>query len=143
MTDNNIPCGVCEYDPTLKILGSWLLELPMAALSRNALKSNVPGRYGHKYRKYRDDAMEFIEANSKHIPKANGAKRRVFFTRYYASPARSFDKDNRAACFKPLQDCLTKLGLIVDDRDKYLQAHYRQVKADSNYMTIEIEDIAW
>lgn len=141
-SDNNIPCGACSYDPTLQILGSWSLELPFEAVSSNALKGNGPGASGHKYRAVRDRFEAFIKANCAHIPAAV-TRRRVFFTRYYAKPKRSFDRDNLVAGFKPIRDCLTRQGLLVDDSEKYLESHYKQVRSDTNYVTIDIEDIAW
>jgi hypothetical protein len=142
MSDTNVPCKVCSYDPTLKILGSWLIELPFEAKSSNALKGNGRGRSGFMYRKLRDDYHAYLKPNVQHIPTATH-KRRVFFTRHYCPPAKRFDTDNLAHGFKCLRDCLTMLNLIKDDNEKWLESHYSQVKGAHNYMTITIEDVSW
>jgi hypothetical protein len=128
------------YDPTLKITGSWLLQLPLAAVSANELKGNGKGRSGWKYRLIRDQFYESIRANCKHIPEAT-ERRRVFFCRHYTG--RPYDRDNLAAGMKPVRDCLTLLKLIKNDNDKWLEAHYSQLPADDNFVSIVIEELIW
>lgn len=137
---SNTPCKQCSYDPTLQITGSWLLEIPAPAVSANELKGNGKGRSGWKYRQIRDQFYEMVRARCKHIPVAT-EKRRVFFCRHYTG--RAYDRDNLVAGMKPLRDCLTTLNLIKDDNNKWLEAHYSQLPADDNYVTIVVEDILW
>jgi hypothetical protein len=139
----NIPCESCGYDPTLKIFGSWLLELPFEALSGNFLKSNVRGYVGAPYRRYRDKCLAHLQPLVKNIPPAT-QRRRVTFIRHFASPKRRFDSgDNLAQGFKGVRDTLKTLKMLVDDNDRYLEPHYRQIKTDLNYMTIILEDVCW
>lgn len=138
----NCPCAWCDFDPTLQITGSWLITVPKPALSSNQLKSNLPGKAGFVYRKYRNDFKAAIEPQIGNIPAATG-RRRVFFTREFAAPAREFDRDNMVAGMKPVRDCLTELGLLVDDKNQWLQAHYRQQRTGMTQVVIVIEDILW
>lgn len=138
----NIPCIICGYDPNLEILNAWRLILPFEAVSQNALKSNMRGRAGFKYRNVRDRYIDYIAVHYRDIPRAT-TKRRVFFTRYFAKPKRSFDRDNLIAGMKPLRDSLTHVGLLVDDDEKHLESHYLQKCSDVNQIVIEIEDIKW
>lgn len=138
----NAPCKFCDYDPTLRITGSWLIELPTAAVSANQLQGNGKGRSGWRYRRIRDQFYEHIRARCIHIPTAT-EKRRAFFTRNYAGRSRPFDRDNLIAGFKPLRDCLTELGLLVDDNATWLEAHYAQKASDVNSISIVIETLLW
>ena len=139
---DNIPCQVCAFDPTLKITGSWVLTISAKSPSANTLKGNGKGRSGWKYRLVRDNFLALVAAQSKNVPVAT-EKRRVFFSREYAGKCRRFDRDNLVAGMKPLRDCLTELKLIVDDADKWLEAHYEQRQGDVNQIIITIEDILW
>lgn len=133
---------MCGWNDSLQITGSWCLELPVAAVSSNQLAGNGYKSSGWKYRRYRDSVYELIKARSMNIPEAT-EKRRAIFTRYYTGRAREFDLDNLVAGFKPTRDCLTKLKLIVDDAPKWLEAHYRQIRSDSNTITIDLETVLW
>lgn len=142
MTSENIPCGACSYNPNLVILSSWSLELPFEAVSANQLKSNRPGQSGFKYRKLRNDIEKYLKQQYPSVLPAVD-RRRAFFTRHFAKPKRSFDRDNLIAGFKPIRDCLTLLGWLVDDSEKYLESHYKQIRGEQNFITIDLEDIAW
>jgi len=142
---SNIPCGKCKYDPTLAILGSWMLELPMEAKSKNDLKDN--SRFGHggrKYRAFRDKCERLMLPLVRSIPTCGDTeKRRVFFTRLYCGRSRDYDDDNLIAGFKPVRDCLKTLNMIHDDSPRWLEAHYDQKKAEYAGMVITIESVAW
>lgn len=138
----NIPCGACSYDPTLPITGSWILELPVVAVSANYLKGNVIGRAHWNYKRIRGGYMEALLAQCRNIPEAT-EKRRVFFIRNMAGKTRPYDTDNLSGGMKPLRDCLTKLKLIKNDNASWLEAHYFQRRAEVNSVTINIETCIW
>lgn len=138
-------CSLCQYDPDLPVLSCSALELQLPALSQNQLKGNGTGRGGWLYRRYRDEFLCHLmtELMTSDITQAT-AKRRVFFERFYSNRCRPFDRDNLVAGMKPLRDCLTIFGLIVDDTDQWLEAHYIQSPTSgNNYITVIIEDIQW
>ncbi len=138
----NVPCIQCDYNPLLKITGSWLIELPTAAVSVNQIKGNGKGRSGWAYRRVRDTYLEMLRARIRGIPVAT-EKRRVFFTRYYAGKAKRYDRDNLIAGMKPLRDCLTELLVIKDDSERWLEAHYQQKPYHVNQISIQLEDLIW
>ncbi len=138
----NIPCAQCNYDPTLPVLASWEVHLDLPAVSQNKLKSNTRGRSGWAYRRYKGEFSEEMLARCTEVPQAS-EKRRVTFTRHYDKAARRFDHDNLIAGMKPLRDVLTELGIIVNDSDKWLEAHYSQLRAPESGIIILIEDILW
>lgn len=131
---------MCNYDPTLKISGSWTLLVPKNAVSQNQLSGNGKGRAGWKYRRIRDEFFELVRARKRNIPDAT-TRRRVFFTRYYSGKQRPYDRDNLVAGMKPLRDCLTELKLIVDDSERWLEAHYMQKHGETSHIAVDIEEI--
>jgi hypothetical protein len=50
--------------------------------------------------------------------------------RLYSGRHRLMDFGNLVGGFKPAADCLTELGVIVDDSPKYFKADYEQLPAD-------------
>lgn len=138
----NIPCKACSYDPSLVVIDTWTFVIPLAVKSGNALRSNGRGYSGHAYRKERDMFLEKIRVLSKGVKPAKN-KRRVFFVREYGGKAKPFDSDNLATGFKPVRDCLTELGLLVDDNPKWCEAHYSQLPTGVNQTLITIEDVSW
>lgn len=135
-------CNMCGYDPSLDVPRQWAFRLDTPAVSQNQLKGNGKGRSGWLYRKIRDKFLAMLTRHTLAIPKAT-QKRRVFFTRTYTGRAKPFDRDNLIAGMKPLRDCLTELGIIVDDSDKWLEAHYQQELGHTNTIGICVQDVTW
>jgi Holliday junction resolvase RusA-like endonuclease len=97
----------------------------MAAQSVNRLQSKGGHRWA--YRKVATQALVLVEDAKARlgIPAAEG-KRRVTFERVWGPGQRAYDRDNLVGGMKPIRDALTKAGLLVDDAEKWCQAHYGQ-----------------
>lgn len=142
---------MCEYDPTLKVLGSWKLCLDIEAVSLNKLKGKTSAVTARMYSARRNKFERLITPLIGHIPIAT-ARRRVTFTRIYkvfkkqTRTERSkfrFDNDNISYGFKGARDVLTRHNLLIDDNDKYAQVFYLQRPGPEDAVEILIEDVAW
>ena len=138
----NRVCGSCgqELPPAGK---SWLFALSLSPPSQNAVSGNK-GSYvaKAKYRKYRDDYEILLRAwmNELKIPDAV-ARRRVSVTRRYSGRSQKMDRGNLIGGCKPLLDAMTRVGLIVDDNEEFLEDHYYQRRAKEGGVEINIEEM--
>lgn len=60
--------------------------------------------------------------------------------KFYSQRTRLLDSDNLAGGFKGMRDAIKRVGLIVDDSPKWLEAEYFQVKGKDYQTWFEIED---
>lgn len=134
----NIPCEMCDYNPTLPIEYS-VAVVTLPSLSGNRLFGLKRGQ-GWAYTAARNKIQTLLEKES--VIRAT-KKRRVIFTRVYGKGKRAFDNDNLITGFKPFRDVLTRIGWIVDDTPKWLEAHYNQHKGDEDMTIILIQDVTW
>lgn len=135
-------CGSCGQD--LPPAGeSWLFAMSLMPPSQNIVSGNKGGRAARtKYKKFRDDYGMLLRAwmNDLKIPDATG-RRRVSVTRRYGGRAQKMDRGNLIGGCKPLLDAMTRVGLIVDDKEEFLQDHYYQIRADFNELEICVEEL--
>jgi len=139
---SNDPCIRCSYSPSLKVTGRWVIQLPISAVSQNRLSGRTSSVTRRMYSALRNKFEKLIEPVTSHIPRAE-AKRRVTFTRVYAKGKRAYDDDNLTAGFKGARDVLTRLGLLLDDKAAFLEAHYSQRPGPADGVEIVIEDVDW
>lgn len=135
-------CGSCgqELPPAGE---SWVFALSLVPPSQNVVSGNKGNRGARaKYKKYRDDYQLLLQAwmNELKIPDATG-RRRVSISRRYAGRSQRRDRGNLIGGCKPLLDAMTLVGLIVDDKEEFLQDHYYQIRADINEVEIRIEEM--
>ena len=133
-------CGTCRQ--SIPEGGPhWSFTLSIEPPSQNVVASNK-GAGRHKYRKFRDDYEELLRAfkDKLAIPTATG-RRRVFITRLYSGRGQRRDRGNIVGGCKPLLDALTNVGLLVDDKEEFLEDHYDQQKANAKGVWIQIEEI--
>lgn len=118
-------CGSCGQNLPILSTG-WEVQLPVQPPSQNRLGSNS-GRNRFKYKGIRDDFIFLLQAAEgfREIPKATG-RRRVYITRLYRRGTKR-DRGNLSGGCKPLLDAMTTCGLIVDDREEFLEDHYNQI----------------
>lgn len=144
----NRKCQSCAQDLPELASEKWSFFIPIEPPSLNAVSGNKGG-YGAraKYKKIRDAYKYAIRERRMYsaldLPGATG-RRRVYVTRCMGKGKRRYDRDNLIGGCKPLMDALTLSGLLLDDKEKYLEAHYHQVRADkgaSGGVLIEIEEM--
>lgn len=138
----NDPCGRCSYSPSAKVLATYTINLPISAVSQNRLSGRTSAVTRRMYSALRNKFERLITPLAVGIPAAK-TKRRVTFTRVYKKGKRPYDGDNLIAGFKGARDVLTRLGLLVDDTAKFLEAHYAQRLGPDDGVEIAIEDIDW
>ena len=100
-----------------------LIELPFASPSLNEiLRWDV-----FRYKSYRDKVQRLVDirlwAAGFRCPEPP-IKLQVTFRRYSAV---ELDSDNLAGGCKPIRDCLQRLGVVPNDSNRWLEAHYEQV----------------
>ena len=120
-----------------------MFALSLMPPSQNIVSGNKGGRAAKaKYRKSRDDYCILLRAwmNELKIPDAT-SRRRVSITRRYSGRAKRMDRGNMIGGCKPLLDAMTRMGLIVDDREEFLQDHYYQIRSEVNEVEICIEEL--
>lgn len=135
-------CAFCGYDTDASVTWSAEVLLPFAWLSGNIIGTNGKGRLGWRYQKYR---TEFRNKLFEHTTDIKEAKqyRRVIMTRRYGKGRRKLDKDNLIIGGKPLRDCLSELGLLVDDTPACCDVYPLQEKSKDgkDYVHILIEEL--
>jgi Holliday junction resolvase RusA-like endonuclease len=138
----NTPCGKCRYDPTLRVINTYTVKLPISAVSQNRLSGRTAATTRRMYSALRNRFEKLMVPLVGSIPSARG-KRRVTFTRVYKKGKRPYDDDNLTAGFKGARDVLTRLGLLVDDTAKFLEAHYSQRPGEEDGVEVVLEDLEW
>jgi hypothetical protein len=123
LSTDNIPCEICHFDPTLAVIYEWEFDIDFTWLSVNKVGINSSGRKGHTYRKYRKAFLAALDRDAEGVPPAK-VFRRIFVTRCYVKPCYRYDDDNLRGGFKPLRDCFTTSGLILDDNKAGCQFIY-------------------
>lgn len=73
------------------------------------------------------------------VPRASG-RRKLTITRFAVSRRHLLDRGNLIGGCKPLLDAAIHQGLIVDDKEEYLDDEYRQEVGDEKVVVL-IEDI--
>jgi len=99
----------------------WMTTLDLT--SPNAWANKQDGR-----RVYRDVKRQWQKALSGaayHLGLARGL-REVEIVRYVGSRGYFFDPDNLVAACKPLLDCLTAAGILIDDDHDHIRLRVRQ-----------------
>lgn len=120
----------------------WSILLPLEPPSQNDPVSTNRGAARHEYAKLRLHYQILLQ-NSRQalgIPVAR-RRRRVTLTRLYSKHGRKYDRGNLVGGCKILLDAIVRAGLIVDDREEYVEDHYRQERAEAPGVRIEIEEI--
>ncbi len=135
-------CKRCQYDPDAKVLASYLVVLPMAAVSQNQLTGRTSFTTRRMYTALRNKYERLLAPQVKNIPPAK-TKRRITFTRVYRKGRRLLDSDNLVAGFKGARDVLTRLSMIIDDTAKYSEVHYLQKPGPEDAVEITLEDLQW
>ncbi len=134
------------------------LTLPVTT-SLNVLNGIRHGKWGaEKYKKHRDSLegivwAELVTTGQKHLipwPPAtrqrsarnNDRAPRMTTLRATRYGTRKLDRINLWGGFKALVDVLTRLGLIFDDSEQWLDDDYKQEKANRGESRTELE-ISW
>lgn len=121
----------------------WVFALSLMPPSQNVVSGNKGSRGAKaKYKKYRSDYEILIRAwmNELKIPDAK-SRRRISIIRLYAGRSKRMDRGNMIGGCKPLLDAMTRTGLIVDDREEFLEDHYYQTRSEVNEVEIIIEEL--
>ena len=131
-------CPSCGFNADRKTvaLGQWKLTTELA--SGNVVRSNSGGNSGYSYRKHRSRyqrAVNLHPAPELHV----GGKRRLTITRLWGKGKRALDRDNLIIGCKPLIDVIVRAGWVFDDKPKYLEVVYKQVKNPNGLNEIEIK----
>jgi hypothetical protein len=101
--------------------GRWMTTLDLSSPNEWTNKKN--GRM--IYQSIKRQWQKALRGTIFHLGAAKG-RRRVEIVRYAANPAHLMDKDNAYAGCKPLLDCLTAAGIIIDDGPEYIELSVRQ-----------------
>ena len=136
-------CGSCHRGIPEPTGASWSFTLEIEPPSQNDVGGNKGTRVQRgKYRRMRDDYTLLLKArkNSLGIPDAT-RRRRVFIVREYPKGKRRYDRGNLVGGCKPLLDAMTEAGLLVDDKEKWLEDHYEQRPAYKGGAFIIIEEL--
>lgn len=135
-------CGSCGQE--LPSAGkSWEFTLGIAPPSQNVVSGNKGGYAARAaYKKFRGDYVLLLQAwkNELAIPDAEG-RRRIHITRLYSGRGKKMDRGNLIGGCKPLLDAMTRVGLIVDDKEEFLEDHYYQRRAKESGVEINIEEM--
>jgi hypothetical protein len=101
--------------------GRWMTTLDL--MSPNAWANKQNGR--RVYSGCKREWKKALSGAEYHLGRAHGM-RRVEIVRYVASRGHLMDKDNAYGGCKPLLDCLTALGVLIDDDLTHLDLVVRQ-----------------
>ena len=111
--------------------------------SQNVLSRRY--RHAHVYRTLRDRFAGWlmVEMMNQRIPCATG-RRRLEIVRIVRSKRYLLDRGNFVGGCKPLLDAAIRRGLIKDDREEWLDDHYRQEvdAARAGRTEIRVSDVA-
>jgi len=134
-------CIMCDYDPDAAISATWRFSFDRPVKSMNDHLVNR-GSSRFDYQKERKAWFQWVGlAKVNHrIAKATGI-RRLVLTRVYADGQRRLDRDNLAGGMKPVVDGFTAHGLLVDDKEKWAQIYYRQVKGIKRNLECLLEEL--
>jgi hypothetical protein len=124
----------------VKLLG--ILTIGELTPSQNVLARKYKNRYA--YKKLRDRLQQWlmVEMVNQRIAAATG-KRRLVITRFVRSKRYLLDRGNLVGGCKPLLDAAIRQGLIIDDREEWLDDAYEQEVQESAERTeIRVEDPA-
>lgn len=132
-------CSRCDQ-PLPKSDRSWSFFVPLEPPSQNKISGNK-GRSRYKYKDIRDNYRMLFENQMilLDIPPAT-VRRRVLVTRIFTGRSRRFDFGNLVGGCKPLLDAMTLVGMILDDKELYLEDHYYQERSDEGGAHIVIEE---
>lgn len=122
----------------------WDFTLPLATPSQNDASASNHGQPWErkKYAKQRGDWQLLLGATMGRlaIPRARG-KRRVLITRLYGIRGQAMDPSNLAGGCKLVLDAMVRAGLLVDDAERWIEAHYYQHPANDSGTWIQIVDL--
>lgn len=132
-------CAMCGYNPDAPVGARWEFTIPQEVQSLNARKVN--GGTRAQQARYREDRETWEwwmrDARLRHkIPRATG-KRRLTLTRLYGKGQRELDADNLAG-MKMITDSVVREGLLVDDKPKHAEVHYRQERAADGVSALRV-----
>lgn len=118
----------------------WVIRIDELTPSQNVLRTKY--RHHAAYRKLRDRMTQWIMvgmANGE-IPRATG-RRRLTITRYTRSKRYLLDRGNFVGGCKPLLDAAITRGLLLDDREEFLDDIYHQTVDADERTEIAVEDL--
>lgn len=121
---------------------TWTITLPMIPESMNARERS--SFWVRKKELEQITTAIGTLASEQRIPAAQG-RRAVRVTIHKGKRSRvTDDPANRDSRAKSLLDALVKLGLLVDDSDKWLDWHHvhEGERRDEKFTVIELEDVA-
>jgi Holliday junction resolvase RusA-like endonuclease len=134
-------CVNCAYDPEAVVTVSWKFTLPKQLGSLNDHVINA-GRSRWQYKREREEwRMLLTNARRLHEVTRPIGKRIVVLTRLYSGRERERDHDNLVGAAKPVLDAMVKAGLLVDDAPAFLVCTYRQEKAVTSGVRVEISEV--
>lgn len=136
-------CILCGCDAGAPIAQAWEFFIPIQTPSQNTIASNH-GASRFRYGKLRTAFETYVmcEVRRLHIPRAM-RRRRVTFTRHYTGRGQSRDRGNLIGGMKPLLDALVRQGVLVDDREEYVEDFYRQLRHDVlSGVAVRVEEFA-
>lgn len=122
----------------------WSFTLPLIMPSQNDAAASNSGEVW-KRRKYREarDAWELTFRSTmarERIAPATG-KRRVLLTHLYAGRQRQRDPSNLAGGCKMILDAMSRAGILVDDAERWIEAHYYQQPANESGTWIQLIEL--
>ena len=134
-------CPKCGYHAEAAVLRSWTLEIPREVESANSYTVNA-GKTRWKYAAQRDAwTRDMLAMRRVHGMTVAVGMRRVTLTRLYSGRQREMDRANFIAGAKPVLDAMVRACMLVDDKPKWLEDHYAQVKADRPGLRVLVEEI--
>lgn len=135
-------CSTCGQALPRAAGPRWEFSLPLEPLSQNdpASANRGPARFEYARRRLGYQLLLVSQRNLLGIPVARG-RRRVVITRLYSKHGRERDRGNLIGGCKMLLDAMTRAGLIVDDREQYVEDHYHQRRAPAPGTLVLIEEL--
>lgn len=137
------PCWTCGHQLEIPegAIG-WSFTLPISPPSQNEAVSANRGPARFAYAKRRDHwrMLLSLAKNTHSIPVASG-RRRVLITRLYHGRQKVRDPSNLAGGCKMVLDAMVSCGLLVDDAEAWIEAHYYQHPANGEGTWIELIEL--
>jgi hypothetical protein len=140
----NAECIACGFNPDLPVRLVGELELHISYPSGNQIGTNARGRWGHLYRKYRQEFAAALHTALAQLPepmRPADCRRRVWLHRVYRAGKRPYDYSNLMRGEKPIVDCLVARGLLKDDSPKWFEGIYKQEPGPTDLIRISLYDI--
>jgi hypothetical protein len=121
----NLPCIAMRTITPSDLPMTW--EIPMGILSQNA----TTYRHWSAYAKDKRRWLLTLAVALRDLRGLRLARSRWRIVRIYGGRHREMDLANLIGGAKPIPDCLTKLGVIVDDKPSCFSCDYEQVRDET------------